>query len=190
MTKNAVLAFASNYGCTSEIATEIVKILEKEGIKTIVLDLKATRATQLPKEIEFQGVIIGSGVKINKWIKDARVFMEKNAHWLKDSNVVLGLYVCSAFAIVDRDKARKDYLQDVAGEYGLKPDIYEAFPGLLDFSKDSKLGFLDKKMLKLAAKGIAKDTGIEFNEKGRNDLRDWEEIRQFAKSFAQLMLNR
>jgi menaquinone-dependent protoporphyrinogen IX oxidase len=190
MTKRAVLAFASNYGCTSEIANEMAKVLEKEGIKTVRLDLKMTKATKLPSEIEFQGVIIGSGVKINKWIKEARAFIERNAQWLKDSDVVLGLYVCSAFAIVDRDKARKDYLEDVAEGYGLKPDLYEAFPGLLDFSKDSKMGFVDKKMLKLAAKGIAKETGIEFDEKGRNDLRDWDEIREFAGRFAQLMLSR
>lgn len=190
MTKRAVLAFASNYGCTSEIATEMAKVLEKEGIKTIVLDLKMTRATQLPSEIEFQGVIIGSGVKINKWIKEARVFIEGNAQLLKDSDFALGMYVCSAFAIVDREKARKDYVEDMAREHGLEPDMCEAFPGLLDFSKDSKMGFVDKKMLKLAAKGIAKETGIEFDEKGRNDLRDWEQIREFARSFAQLMLSR
>lgn len=41
-------------------------------------------------------------------------------------------------------------------ELGIEADIYDAFGGVFDFSKSSKMGFLDKKIAKMAVKGIAK----------------------------------
>jgi menaquinone-dependent protoporphyrinogen IX oxidase len=33
--------------------------------------------------------------------------------------------------------------------------------------------------------GLSKKHGMEFDEKGRNDLRDWKKIRDFAHRFAE-----
>lgn len=184
-----MLAYASNYGCAQEIAEEMAKVLEREGVKAMLLDLRSTKIRNFPTEIEFSGVIVGSGIKVNKWIKEALTFLESNVIFLKDGCMPLGLFVCSAYAVADRERARKMYLEDVAAELELSPVLYEAFPGVLDFSKESDLGFVDKRMLKLAAKGMSKDLGLEFDENGRNDFRNWDEIREFASRFAELILN-
>jgi len=57
----------------------------------------------------------------------------------------------------------------------------------MDFSENSNLGAMNKGILKLAAMGIRDDTGIEIDTKGYNDLRDWEQIKAFAKNFVELV---
>jgi hypothetical protein len=34
--------------------------------------------------------------------------------------------------------------------------------------------------------GLSKEQGLEFDVKGRNDLRYWDKIREFASRFAEL----
>ena len=51
-------------------------------------------------------------------------------------------------------------------------DMYKAFGGVLDLSSSAPMGFLDKRMLGMAAKQMVKDTGIHLTEGARNDLRD------------------
>lgn len=49
------------------------------------------------------------------------------------------------------------------------------------------MGFLDKRMLGMAAKQMAKDTDTPLTEGARNDLRDWDQIRAFTEHFAELV---
>ena len=63
--------------------------------------------------------------------------------------------------------------------------MYDAFGGVIDFSKSSKMGWLDKKIIGLASKN---DPAIKKNR--RNDLRDWNQIRAFGEKFAQLVRNK
>lgn len=72
-------------------------------------------------------------------------------------------------------------------ELGIEADIYDAFGGVFDFSKSSKMGFLDKKIAKMAVKGIAKESGTRIDENVKIDLRDWGQIRAFAEKFAELL---
>jgi len=58
---------------------------------------------------------------------------------------------------------------------------------VLDLSPASQVGFFDKRMLKLIAKKWRNDTDITIEEGSKNDLRDWEQIRMFAKQFAELV---
>ncbi len=51
----------------------------------------------------------------------------------------------------------------------------------------SRLGFIDKQILKLATKELTKETGTKIDEKGRTDLRDWGQIQSYAEQFAKLM---
>jgi menaquinone-dependent protoporphyrinogen IX oxidase len=47
------------------------------------------------------------------------------------------------------------------------------------------MGFLDKRIAKTVMLGLSKDKGMEFDTEGRNDLRDWDRIREFAHRFAE-----
>jgi hypothetical protein len=60
--------------------------------------------------------------------------------------------------------------------------MLDAFGGVIDFSKSSKIGWLDKKIIGIASKD---DPAIKKNR--RNDLRDWDQIRTFGENFVELV---
>jgi menaquinone-dependent protoporphyrinogen IX oxidase len=60
--------------------------------------------------------------------------------------------------------------------------MYDAFGGVIDFSRSSKMGWLDKKIIGIASKD---DSAIKKNK--RNDWRDWNQITAFGEKFAELL---
>ena len=63
--------------------------------------------------------------------------------------------------------------------------MYEAFGPLIDVGEDSRMGFLDKRIAQSVMIGLSKELGLELDMKGRNDLRDWDRIKNFAHRFAE-----
>lgn len=189
MNKKVLVAYGSNYGCTKEIAEYMNDYLKEHSINSMLINLKQTKSALWPSLNEFDGVLIGSGIKINKWIKQADRFLRKYAHDFKTKGIALGMFVCSAYAVSDRSYAEKTYLEDVMEKHGFDADVYAAFPGVFDFSKSSHMGFFDKKMLKLAAKGMAEEMELSFDENGLNDFRNWKEIEEFVQQFSYLLNN-
>ncbi len=183
--KNILIVFGSRFGNAKEIAAEIAKVAEEAGTKVDVVDLKETKRKHWPSVDNYDGILVGSGVKIMKWTKQPLAFLKKNKDKLNKK--ILGLYATAAFALVDVEKAKLDYGETIAKDIGLQPKIHDAFGPVMDFSEKSNLGALNKGILKLAAMGISDDTGIEIDREGYNDLRDWEQIKAFAKNFVDLV---
>ncbi|MHA1738728.1 MAG: flavodoxin domain-containing protein [Candidatus Heimdallarchaeota archaeon] len=183
--KNILIVFGSRFGNTKEVAAEIAKVAEEAGTKVDVVDLKETKRKDWPSVENYDGIIVGSGVKIMKWTKQPLAFLKKNKNQLNKKT--LGLFATAAFALVDLEKAKLDYGETIAKDIGLQPRIHDAFGPVMDFSENSNLGAMNKGILKLAAMGIRDETGIEINTKGYNDLRDWEQIKAFAKNFVELV---
>jgi menaquinone-dependent protoporphyrinogen oxidase len=185
MSKKVLIAYGTRFGCTEEISEEIAKVLEKEGIEFQLLNLRKTKARKWPLVREFDGVLVGSGIKIMQWTKEPKTFLKKCKEELKEK--VVGLFICSAYAIQDPEHAKKEYIEKVMEKVGVTADMYEAFGGVIDLSESSPLGVVDRKMLKLAAKGMTEDMGITIEDNAKNDFRDWDRIRQFAEKFAALV---
>ena len=188
--KNVLIAYGSRYGSTEEISKEIAKVLENKGIEIQLIDLKKTKSKEWPSLESFDGVLVGSGIKIGKWMKEPKKFLEKHKDEFKKKEKLLGLFVSSGNASIPEkyQQAKTDYLEKVMTEIEIEADIYDAFGGVYDLSNSSKMGFLMKKMIKMAMKEITEETGIELNENARNDLRNWDQIRDFAEKFAGLVL--
>ena len=55
--------------------------------------------------------------------------------------------------------------------------MYEAFGGLFDMSNTSKIGWMEKKFMNMAARD---DESANLTENEYNDLRDWDQIQSFA----------
>jgi len=96
----------------------------------------------------------------------------------------VGLFVSCLTVLTDPDKARED-LERVAEEAGVEPALMEAFGPVLDVGPGSRMGFLDRRIAKTVMLGLSKDKGMEFDTEGRNDLRDWDKIQDFAHKFAE-----
>lgn len=181
MTKKILIVYGSRFGNSQEIAKKITDILEEKEYNVTILNLKTSKRRDWPLVSEFDGVLVGSGIKIMKWTKEPLAFLKKNKDKL--AKKTLGLFATSAFALVDSEKAINDYCIKIANDLGIQPKIYDVFGPVMDFSENSNLGKLNKGILKLAAKGISEETGIEIDQNGFNDLRDWEQIKDFAKKF-------
>ncbi|MGQ9723698.1 MAG: flavodoxin domain-containing protein [Candidatus Jordarchaeum sp.] len=189
MDKKVLIAYGSRYGSTEEISQEIAKVLEKQGMQVQVVDLKKTKSKDWPSLESFDGVLVASGIRIMKWMNEPQEFLKKHRGEFQKKEKKLGLFISSGFASIpeNREKAKNDWIEKVMNKIGVKADIYDAFGGVYDFSESSRMGGLDKRMLKMASKGMSKEFGIEIDEKGRNDFRDWDQIRSFAEKFAELM---
>jgi menaquinone-dependent protoporphyrinogen IX oxidase len=123
-------------------------------------------------------------------MKEPKRFLEKYKDEFKKNEKILGMFVSSGNASIPEkyQEAKTDYLNKVMADIGIEADIYDAFGGVYDLSESSKMGFLMKKMIKMAIKEMSEETGIELDENARNDLRNWDHIRDFAEKFAELVL--
>jgi menaquinone-dependent protoporphyrinogen oxidase len=188
--KNVLIAYGSRYGSTEEISQEIAKVLENIGIDTQLIDLKKTKSKEWPSLESFDGVLIGSGIKIGKWMKEPRKFLEKIKDGVKKNEKILGVFVSSGNASIPEkyQEAKTDYLEKVIADIGIEADIYDAFGAVYDLSESSRMGSLTKKMIKMGIKEMSEETGIELDENARNDLRNWDQIQDFVEKFAELVL--
>ena len=194
MPKRVLIAYGSRYGSTEEIARAMVQIFEKEGLETQLLNLRHTKQKEWPPLASFDGILVGSGIKMFRWVGDATAFLKKHADELKAlkaKGLVVGVFVsCGSASTPEGHAGAKDrYVDKALTDLGIKADvdIYDAFGGVLDLSSSAPMDFLDKRMLGMAAKQMVKDTGIQLTEGARNDLRDWDQIQTFAEHFAQLL---
>ncbi|HJT64269.1 MAG TPA: flavodoxin domain-containing protein [Candidatus Limnocylindria bacterium] len=65
--------YASRHGGTAGIANRIAEILQAEGVQVAVAD-----AINKPDPSGFDAYVIGSGVYIGSWLKEATEFLERN----------------------------------------------------------------------------------------------------------------
>ena len=176
-----LIAYGSRYGSTEEIASKLAGFLEEEGIESTVQDVKKNR--KWPNLEDYDGIIVGSGVKITKWMREPLEFLRRKREELRGKR--LALFVSCMSVLPDPDYAREELLEKVIERTGVEADLYEAFGPLIDVGEDSKMGFLDKRIAQSVMIGLSKELGLELDMKGRNDLRDWDRIRDFARRFAE-----
>lgn len=184
--KKVLIVYGTRFGCTREVSVEIADVINKSGIPCDLVDLGTTKRSMWPKAVNYNGVLVGAGIKIGRWKKEPRVFIEKNLYELRKGERKFGIFVCSGLAITDPAKAKKDYCEAPAAKFGIEVDLCTAFPGVFDLSSTSRMGFLDKKMSRLGKEELLKH-GLEFGDTEKNDYRNWDDIRAFAKEFAGLV---
>ncbi|MBY9011201.1 MAG: flavodoxin domain-containing protein [Candidatus Lokiarchaeota archaeon] len=180
-----LIAYGTRYGSTEEISQEIAKILEDKGFKAEIFNLGIIKPKNWPRLDDFDGVLVGTSLKINSWKKQVKTFIEKNKEKLKA--LKFGVFTCGAWAIVEPIDAHEDIARRLTKNFELKADIYNAFGGVLDFSEDSKVGRVGKLALKATALGLEKDKDIPVDKEKLNDFRDWDKIQRFAADFAGLL---
>ncbi|MEN6292997.1 MAG: flavodoxin domain-containing protein, partial [Methanobacterium sp.] len=61
-----LIVYGTRYGTAAEIAEEIRKVIEREGIEVDLVDSKGIKNYDIPP---YDMVIMGSGIKIGKWTK-------------------------------------------------------------------------------------------------------------------------
>lgn len=84
MDKQVLVAYATKYGATAEIAEKIGQVLGQAGLRTDVLP--TDRVSDLHS---YKAVVLGSAVYIGRWRKEAATFLKANEKVLAEQLVWL-----------------------------------------------------------------------------------------------------
>ena len=176
-----LIAYGSRYGSTEEIASKLAGFLGEKGVEATILNVKKKRLW--PSLEGYDGVMVGSGVKFMKWMGEPLAFLKRRADELRGRRVAL--FVSCVTVLIEPEDARSKLLEKVAEESGVEAKMMEAFGPVMDVGPGSRMGFLDKKISQSVMLGLSNEQGLELDMKGRNDLRDWDRVKEFAYRFAE-----
>ena len=165
MDKKVLVAYASKYGATAEIAEKIGEVLKQEGLQADVLPVKSVKNLA-----EYGAVVLGSGVYIAMWRKEAANFLKANEKLLTEKPV--WLFSTGPGGEGDPVQLLKGWrfpkgLQPVIER--IKPRDTAVFGGNVDAKK---MNFIEKWMIKNVKSPVG-------------DFRDWNAITKWAKDIAE-----
>ena len=164
MGKQVLVAYATKYGATTEIAETIGQVLRQAGLQADVLP--ADRVSDLGA---YSAVVLGSAVYIGQWRKEAVKFLKDNETAL--AGKLVWLFSSGPSGEGDPLKLTQGWkfpgkLQPVADR--IKPRDVAVFHGAVEVNK---LNFLERWMLK----NVRSPAG---------DFRDWKAITAWAMAIA------
>ena len=180
--KKALILFGSRYGTTKDTSEKIRDILATKEIEGYLVNIDEEE----PSLNGFDGVLIGTGIKITMWTKKIKKFIKKHKKELDSRKFKLGFFVnCGTASQKDKiNEAKENYIDKKMQKIGLSYDIADAFGAIYDFSETSTLSNMTKKMIK---GGLIKEESWEKVDDILYDLRDMDQIQKFAEDFAALL---
>ena len=155
-----LVAAASKYGATLEIAQAIARGVEGAGC-----EVEVARIDEVGDVAAFDALVLGSGVYAGRWLKSARRFVEDHA----DEIVARPTWLFSSGPIGVPPKPDADSavnLDEIVAK--TKAREHRVFAGKLD---KSVLGFADRAI-------------ISAVRSAEGDFRDWDEIDAWAWAIA------
>jgi len=187
--KKLLIAYSSLGGCTEEITK---KIEETIGTTDVNIDMIKVNDKDQFKKFDLDGlktydsILLGSSIIVGKLNKNIHKLLEKLS---KDKNddLKLGIYACCMKACCEEkiNEAIQEYLKPSVEKYDLTFDLIDAFGGRADFSPNSTMNAIVKKVMK---KNMLRDTpGLTEIEPRVYDFRDWDQISRFASTWKELI---
>jgi len=178
----ALIVYGTRYGAAASTSEEIAKIFQQEGVETKVVDAKKEKVKNIA---EYDLVVVGSGIQINKWTGEPEKFLKDFKKELASKKVAL--FVCcgsatekkSAGKTEEVEKARKKYLDEKAAQYNLQPVALGFFGGVYNYNN---LPWWGKKAMEADRPRV--EAAFKESEPGVYDTRDWNVIRSWAKELA------
>ncbi|MHA2252082.1 MAG: flavodoxin domain-containing protein [Candidatus Kariarchaeaceae archaeon] len=187
--KNILIAYGSRYGSSFEISKEISRILVQEGFIVEIIDLIEDRKNLSIDN--FDGIIVGSGIRIGKWTKKTIQFLRNNNDDFLKNNLLLGVFASSLLASDPSlyEWSKQKFVISVLDEIGVDAGLIDVFGGIFDLSKSSQKNWYEKKLVKRVLRSQKYEHTILplFKEGIKNDFRDWNQIRAFASKFADML---
>lgn len=162
MDVQVLVAYATKYGATAEIAEKIGEVLRDAGLSADVLPVD--RVSDLTP---YNAVVLGSGVYVGRWRKEAVRFLEDNEKELAARPVwIFSSGPTGEGDAVELMKGWRFPHQAIVDR--IRPRDAAIFHGLLD---SKKLSLPDRLMIK----GVKAPVG---------DFRDWDAIASWAAGIA------
>jgi len=162
MTKKVLLAYASKYGSTREIAEAMAKTLREKG-----LEVDVQPANQVRSLDDYSAVILGAPLYLYRWHKHAIQFLNKHEK-------ALGSLPAAAFAIGPSFNGDEEEWVETSEQFEKELAKFPWFQ-----PRDTKIlgGKFDPANLGFPAKSFMKDLPAK-------DLRDWDAIAAWAAELA------
>ena len=165
MENRILIAYASKYGSTAEIAEYVGQVLRNMGIEVDVSSVNAVNDIS-----QYENIIIGSATRMDKLLSEAVKFATKNESKLrrmKTAYFIVGVTM-KQNTPENREKV-KGFLEPL---YRIRePVSIGLFAGKIDYSK---VGFSWKVMAKLDKSGLMEE----------GDFRNWDTISKWANEIA------
>jgi len=161
MTGTILVAYASKYGSTREVAESIANTLRGHLLR---VDVRA--AAEVDHLQEYAGVVVGGGIYMGRWHRDARGFTRH----FRDELSALPVAVFALGPVGDAPEQRagpEKQFRAAVEKLPFEPFATALFGGAID---PRKLRF-------------------PFNHMPTADVRDWEEIRAWAVEVADRFLS-
>jgi len=178
----ALIAYGTRYGATAGTSEEIAKTLTEEGFDTRTVNLKEEKIRDIS---DYDLIIVGSGMGNCRWTSEAEDFLKNFRREFEGKK--LALFVSTMITFFEREgktddvaKTRKVALEDKVAKYGLKPIATGLFGGVIDYNK---MGFIARKGMEFFKPQLEKG-GFKKVAPDVYDLRDWDEIRNWAKELS------
>lgn len=191
--KSILIVHTSRFGSTSEIVQEIADTIEKDESDFSITINDLRDKPKIDNLEDYDGIIVGSGVKYGRWTKESLNFLKKNRNIIKRHNIMLAVFVSSGEAANPSTygKAKEKYLEKVFEKIELNNGevaLAEAFGGVFDLSSNSSYNFIERKMIKRVAQ--SKEPGFVVKDGKMNDFRNWQAIKNWAIDFRNLVKSR
>jgi len=162
-TMRVLVAYATHYGATREIAESVAETLRRENLEVTLADVGHIDRV----DMSFDAFVIGSAVHAGHWLKPATEFVKRNAVDLAGRPV----WLFSSGPIGDAaDKPQPNPKEIESFDELVHPVSHVIFGGAFDREvADAKGGRFDRAINRFIPEG---------------DYRDWAEIERWARSVA------
>ncbi|HEV2583932.1 MAG TPA: flavodoxin domain-containing protein [Ktedonobacteraceae bacterium] len=157
MTTTVLVAYATKYGSTREVAEAIAATLSLEGLEVEIQPAREVRSLD-----GYGAVVLGAALYMGRWHKDARRFLKRHRAALSQRQVAIFALGPLSAAEEDRRGSREQLDRALAQVPWLTPVEVEMFGGMIN---PAQLHF-------------------PFNHMPAGDARDWKAIRAWASKLA------
>ena len=177
MNEKVLVCYGSRYGSTAEISERVSEILRNHGAEVSLVNLKKDKVKEVRN---YDLVVIGSGIQMGKWTKEALNFIKKHREVLSQKKVAIFVSCLSATQPDKCNTARREYLENIDARFPeITPISRGLFGGLIDTTKGN---FVTRKIMQALVKSLEEN---DEESPERIDLRDWEQIRLWAEELLQ-----
>jgi menaquinone-dependent protoporphyrinogen oxidase len=177
----ALIVFGTRYGAAASTSEEIAKTILQKGIR---VDLRDAKKEKVKSIAEYDLIIVGSGIQINRWTSEPEDFLKKFQKQLASKKVAL--FVCCGSAS-DKSKpelavnAKRKYLEEKAAKYNLQPVALGLFGGIYNYNS---MPWFAKKAMNADRPRV--EAAYKETEPGIYDTRDLNAIRGWAEKLANI----
>ena len=115
-----LIVYGTRYGATAGTSEEIARVLREEGFEVRIVNSKEEKVDDIS---EYELIVVGSGMKIDRWTKEPEKFLRKFKTELTKKKVAV--FVSSGIQAIYQyegnteamERGRKKYLEEKAEKF-------------------------------------------------------------------------